>query len=87
MWIKAIVSFLFVFLFAFVLGGWFLMPYLPPVPDHPVTVVDAEYWTTNWAGAVLGLALGGLSAWSIVRTERKKLATGERTGSDAKAHS
>lgn len=72
MWVKAIVSFLFVFLFAFVLGGWFLMPHLPPVPDHPVTTLDAEYWTTNWAGAVLGLVLGGLSAWSVLRKSRKE---------------
>lgn len=71
MWLRAIVSFLFVFLFSFVLGGWFLMPYLPPVPNHPVTVFELEYWSTNWAGAVLGILLGGLSAWSILRKERK----------------
>jgi len=71
MWLKAIVSFLFVFVFAFVLGGWFLMPHLPPVPDHPVTVFETEYWTTNWAGAVLGVVLGGMSAWSILRSEPK----------------
>ena len=64
---KAIVSFIVVFVFAFFLGGWFLMPHLPPVPDHPVSVFEAEYWTTNWAGAVLGLILGGLSAWSVLK--------------------
>lgn len=67
---RAIVSFIVVFAFAFVLGGWFLMPHLPPVPDHPVSVFEAEYWTTNWAGALLGVALGSLSAWSVLRKDR-----------------
>ncbi len=64
---KAITSFIVVFVFGFVLGGWFLMPHLPPVPNHPVSVFEAEYWTTNWAGALLGLILGSLSAWSVIR--------------------
>ena len=70
--IKAVVSFLVVFIFAFVLGGWFLMPHLPPAPDHPVTVFDAEYWTTNWAGALLGIVLGLLSARSTLKKDRSK---------------
>jgi hypothetical protein len=69
---KAIVSFIVVFVIGFVLGGWFLMPHLPPTPDHPVTVFEAEYWTTNWAGALLGLLLGGLSAWSVLKKQRKQ---------------
>ena len=64
---RAITSFIVVFILAFFLGGWFLMPVLPPVPDHPVSVFELEYWTTNWAGAVLGIILGGLSAWSILK--------------------
>lgn len=84
MWVGAIGSFLFVFPFAFVLGGWFLMPYLPPVPDHPVTVFEIEYWSTNWAGAVLGIVLGGLSAWSVVRSERKKHDSQAATATDVK---
>ncbi len=43
------------------------MPHLPPTPDHPVTVFEIEYWTTNWAGAALGIILGGLSARSILK--------------------
>ena len=66
-YISAMVSFALVFVFAFVLGGWFLMPYLPPVPDRPVTVFEREYWTTNWAGALLGAILGGLSARARLR--------------------
>jgi len=69
---KTIVSFIVVFVIGFVLGGWFLMPHLPPVPDHPVTVFEAKYWTTNWAGAVLGLLLGGLSARSVLKKQRKQ---------------
>jgi len=69
---KAIVSFIVVLVIGFVLGGWFLMPHLPPVPDRPVTVFEAEYWTTNWAGALLGILLGGLSAWSVLRKQRKQ---------------
>jgi uncharacterized protein (DUF2062 family) len=67
---KAIVSFIVVFVFAFFLGGWFLMPHLPPIPDHPVTVFELEYWTTNWAGALLGILLGGLSARSVLKKQR-----------------
>lgn len=59
---KAIVSFIVVFAICFVLGGWFLMPHLPPTPKQPVSVFEIDYWTTNWAGALLGLILGGLSA-------------------------
>jgi hypothetical protein len=65
--VKATVSFIVVFVIAFVLGGWFLMPHLPPTPDHPVGVLEAEYWTTNWAGALLGIILGGLSARSAIK--------------------
>ncbi|MCL2647931.1 MAG: hypothetical protein FWD61_13105 [Phycisphaerales bacterium] len=72
-WIKATVSFVVVFILSFVLGGCFLMPHLPPVPDRPVTVFEMEYWLTNWAGALLGAVLGGLSAWQIMRSDRKKV--------------
>lgn len=67
---NAIISFIFVFAGCFFLGGWFLMPHLPPVPPRPVTVFELEYWTTNWAGAVLGLVLGGLSARSVLKKGR-----------------
>ncbi|MGD0541885.1 MAG: hypothetical protein ABSB33_10240 [Tepidisphaeraceae bacterium] len=63
---RAAISFLVVFAF----GGWFLMPHLPPVPDHPVSALEAEYWKTNWAGAMLGVIFGGLSARSILKTKR-----------------
>lgn len=69
---RGILSFVVVFVLAFILGGWFLMPHLPPVPDHPVSVFELEYWTTNWAGALIGLVLGLLSAWSAVRQERRR---------------
>ena len=72
MWIRATISFAVVFVLAFVLGGWFLMPHLPPTPDHPVSAFELEYWRTNWVGALLGLLLGTISAWSVVRAERKK---------------
>ena len=71
MWAKAVISFVVVFLFSFILGGWFLMPHLPPVPDHPVSALKLEYWTTNWAGALLGILLGTLSARSVVRKAKK----------------
>ena len=66
-WLSAIVSFVVVFILAFVLGGWFLRPHLSPVPLRPVSVFEMEYWMTNWAGALLGLLLGGLSAWLTMR--------------------
>ena len=65
--IHATVSFAVVFALAFFLGGWFLMLHLPPVPNHRVSVFELEYWTTNWAGALLGLVLGMLSARSALR--------------------
>lgn len=67
---NAIISFVVVFAGCFFLGGWFLMPHLPPVPPRPVTVFELEYWTTNWAGALLGLVLGGLSARSVLKKGR-----------------
>lgn len=71
----AIIAFLFMFVLGFFLGGWLLMPHLPPVPDHPVSAFEAEFWTTNWAGALLGLLLGTLSARSTLK--RKPQAAGE----------
>jgi uncharacterized protein (DUF2062 family) len=65
--VSAAISFVVVFVFVFILGGLFLMPHLPPVPDHPVTAFEAEYWTTNWAGALLGIILGALSARSVLK--------------------
>jgi len=70
-WLKASVSFLFVFVFTFFLAGWFLLPYLPPVPDRPVTVLEARYWVDNWIGVLLGVVLGAISARSIFRKGRK----------------
>jgi len=70
--VRATVSFTVVFALAFFLGGWFLMPHLPPVPNHRVSVFELEYWTTNWAGALLGLVLGTLSARSVLRKASKQ---------------
>lgn len=72
MWFRAVTSFVVVFVLAFFLGGWFLMPYLPPVPDYPVSVFEIEYWTTNWAGALLGVFLGGLSAFEAISKARRQ---------------
>ena len=66
-YVSAAVSFLFVFAVVFILGGLFLMPYLPPVPSRPVGVFEPAYWTTNWAGTLLGLLLGTLSARSALK--------------------
>ena len=74
-YVSAFISFAFVFAGVFFLAGWFLMPYLPPVPDHPVSFVEAEYWKDNWAGSVLGFVLGALSARSVLKKAAMKPAT------------
>lgn len=66
-YIRAIVSFLMVFILGFILGGWFLMPYLPPIPNGPVSVYQLEYWNDNWAGGIIGGILGLASAYLIIR--------------------
>jgi len=71
-YISAFIWFLFVFAGVFFLAGWFLMPHLPPVPDHPVSFVEAEYWKDNWIGYLLGAVLGGLSARSVLQKGAKK---------------
>ena len=72
-YISAAISFLFVFAGVFLLAGWFLMPHLPPVPDHPVSAFEAEYWKDNWIGYLLGIVLGGLSARSVIKkADREK---------------
>ncbi len=68
---SAFVSFTFVFVVVFVLAGWFLMPHLPPVPDHRVTVFEAEYWKDNWIGYLLGALLGGMAARSSLKKVAK----------------
>ncbi len=69
---SAVVSFLFVFAGVFFLAGLFLMPYLPPVPARPVTVFEGAYWTTNWIGVLLGLILGGLSAYLTLKRAKSQ---------------
>ena len=43
------------------------MPHLPPIPDRPISVYELEYWTDNWAAALLGLILAGLSARLVIK--------------------
>ena len=71
-YISAFISFAFVFAGVFFLAGWFLRPHLPPVPDHPVSVFEAEYWKDNWIGYLLGTVFGSLSAYSIFKKAAKK---------------
>ena len=71
-YISALISFAFVFVGVFFLAGWFLMPHLPPVPDHPVSAFEGEYWQDNWIGYLLGAVLGALSAWSVLRKGTKR---------------
>jgi len=66
-WVSAGISFIIVFVIVFILGGWFLMPHLPPIPDRPISVYELDYWTDNLPGALLGLILAGLSARSIIK--------------------
>ena len=66
-YISPLISFVFVFAGVFFLAGLFLMPYLPPVPDRPVSVFESAYWLDNWIGCLLGLILGGLSARSVLK--------------------
>jgi drug/metabolite transporter (DMT)-like permease len=71
-YVSASISFLFVFIGVFFLAGWFLMPYLPPIPNRPVSVFENEYWIDNWIGLLLGIVLGGLSAISVLKKANKK---------------
>jgi len=50
-WLSVAISFIIVFVIVFILGGWFLMPHLPPIPDRPISVYELDYPTVNWAGA------------------------------------
>lgn len=68
--VTAALAFLLVFAIVFFLAGWFLMPHLPPTPKVPVSVFELAYWTDNWAGAVLGLVLGGFSARASLKTKK-----------------
>jgi len=65
--LKRFVSFVVVFMFAFFLGGWFLMPHLPPYPTQQVSVFQIEYWNTNWIGMILGIGFGVMSHYSAFR--------------------
>jgi len=73
-WISAGISFIIVFVIVFILGIWFLMPHLTPIPERPISLYELDYPTDNWAGALLGLILAGLSARSIIKknTNTKK---------------
>jgi hypothetical protein len=70
-WLSAGISFIIVFVIVFILGGWFLMPHLPPIPESPISVYELDYPTVNLPGALLGLILAGLSARSIIKKNTK----------------
>lgn len=72
--VSAVVSFVVVFAAGFFIGGMLLMPYLPPTPDRPVSFVEGAYWVDNWAGVLLGLVLGALSARAVLRKHKAKRA-------------
>jgi len=62
-YLSAFTSFIFVFAAVFFIASWFLMP--------PAHVFELEYWKDHWIGYLLGAILGGLSAYSVLRKERK----------------
>jgi hypothetical protein len=66
-YVSALISFAFVFAAVFLMAGLFLMPFLPPIPDRPISALEEEYWLQNWAGLVLGLLLGTMSARSVLK--------------------
>lgn len=70
-YISAAISFLFVFAGVFFICGLFLMPWLPPIPEEPVTALEAAYWYDNWIGILLGLVLGILSARAVLNRHQK----------------
>lgn len=74
-YIRTLFSFVFVFVGIFFLAGLFLMPHLPPVPDHPVSAFEAEFWKDNWIGYLLGAVIGGFSARSTLKKNSKKTAS------------
>ena len=69
-WFIATLAFLFMFACGFFLGGMLLMPYLPPTPARPVTLVEGAFWIDNWAGLLLGIILGALSVHATLRRYR-----------------
>jgi hypothetical protein len=71
-YISASISFAFVFAGVFFLAGLFLMPHLPPVPDHLVSAFETEFWSNNWIGYLLGVVLGTLSARSVLKKTKRK---------------
>ena len=69
-YVSAISSFIVVFGGVFFLAGWLLMPHLPPVPDRPVSAFEVEYWIDNWAGVVLGVIFGTISAHMALKQKQ-----------------
>lgn len=65
--VRALVSFGAVFAVVFLLSGWFITPHLPSSTQITAKLQDPQFWTSNWAGVVLGLLLGLVSARSILR--------------------
>jgi hypothetical protein len=60
-----------IFASVFALVGLFVMPHLPPHPARPVTAREAEFWTSNWAGALAGAAAVALDRGRLRRSKRK----------------
>jgi len=70
---SSITSFVFVAAGVFFLGGFLLMPHLPPTPSKPVYWFEMDYWVTNWAGLLLGVPCGFFAARATwIRADRKR---------------
>ena len=71
-WITASVSFVLVGTGTFFLTGWFFLPHpTEPQPgERIISMFKAVNWAHNWWGYPLGLLVGILSAWSILKKHK-----------------
>jgi hypothetical protein len=79
-YLSAIISFVFVFVGVFLIAGWFLMPHLPPIPDHQVSAFEMDFWKDNWIGYALGIVAGFWSARSLLKRRNKTDSVASRKG-------
>jgi len=66
-WFTVAMSFAFMFGCGFFLGGIFVLPFVSPGIVRQISIFEGAYWVHNWAGAIVGVAFGYLSARATLR--------------------
>ncbi len=66
-YVHAVLAFVFMFVVAFLVGGFILRRIVPQGPDTVFNPFAAAHWSDNWEGLVCGVVAGVLYVRGVLR--------------------